>query len=54
MCSNVNIATAEVVSGNGRKMELKHSRRDLLQRHAGKGMEKDFVTKILGARVCRC
>ena len=48
------MATAEVGSGNGRKMELRQSKRDLLQRHAGEDMEKDFLTKILDARVCRC
>ena len=44
------MATAEVVSHNGRKWELRHSKLAFMQRHAGEDMEKDFLTMILNAK----
>ena len=43
------MAIAEVVSRNGRKLELRHSKRAFVQRHAGEGMEKGFLTELLDA-----
>jgi len=40
---------AEVVFHHGRKLDLRHSKRAFVQRHAGEGIEKAFLTKVLGA-----
>jgi len=45
----INIAIAEVVSHDGRKVELRHSKRVSVQRHASEGMEKGFLAMMLDA-----
>ena len=46
----INMTIAVVITGNGRKMELRHSRRAVVQWHAGEAIEKDFLTLILDAK----
>jgi len=46
----ISMATAEIVSHNGRKWELRHFKRAFVQRHGGEVMEKDFLTTILDSK----
>ena len=46
----INMAIAVVITGNGRKMELRHSKRAVVQWHAGEAIEKDFLTLILDTK----
>jgi len=45
----VNMAMAEVVSHHGRKWDLRYTKCASVQRRAGEGIEKGFLTMILDA-----
>ena len=51
------MATTEVVSHDGWKLELRHSKHAFVQRHAGEGIEKRFLMMIshaVGAPMLMC